>query len=412
MPEPTPVPDAPPRPRRCTPGDWLEEPYRLFFPLGTLWSLAGALYWVLGGALPGWGHGSPEVHVWIQTYGFVGCFVLGFLTTALPRITRTGPLHGLDVGLLLVLSQVALLGVLAEAPGLAHGAWAGTLALLAIVLIPRVVRTARPLPPTFAQAGVAALAGLVGAVLLAAQAMRPAAVPEPLGRFARQLAIQGLPVLMLTGVGGYLIRSIVGWLAPSDLDVATPRAAGRAGWTYAATGLAVLAALAVECTVHAAGGAAAKAALVTAMVAAQFRVHRAPRSDKLGSRWLRVAAALLVVGFWCDAGAALWAPRLRIALLHLCFAGGFGISILVVASRVVYAHGGFASYLRRRVVPVNITLGLVLLAVLTRASADFLPRSYASHLVYAAAAWCLALLVWCATVLFRVGLRNPDADAC
>src|SRR6476646_10948863 len=66
------------------------DPYRLFFPLGILFGLAGVAIWPL------YSFGltatySGRSHAFVQIYGFLYAFVAGFLLTAVPRFTGTQP---------------------------------------------------------------------------------------------------------------------------------------------------------------------------------------------------------------------------------------------------------------------------------------------------------------------------------
>src|SRR5215467_7577450 len=66
----------------------LREPYRVFFPLGILFGLAGVAIW------PIYSFGltatySGRAHALVQIYGFLYAFIAGFLLTAVPRFTGT-----------------------------------------------------------------------------------------------------------------------------------------------------------------------------------------------------------------------------------------------------------------------------------------------------------------------------------
>mgnify|MGYP001602920407 CR=1 FL=1 len=66
------------------------EPYRLFFPAGLAFGVAGVLVWGLFGlwALFDIGHVSvypSAVHADLMAGGFLFCFITGFLMTAVPR---------------------------------------------------------------------------------------------------------------------------------------------------------------------------------------------------------------------------------------------------------------------------------------------------------------------------------------
>ena len=69
---------------------WRREPYRIFFPLGCLLAWAGVLHWFLHSI--GWlADYAPVFHAIAQIQGFMMCFAVGFLFTAIPRRTGTAP---------------------------------------------------------------------------------------------------------------------------------------------------------------------------------------------------------------------------------------------------------------------------------------------------------------------------------
>lgn len=89
--------------------DLRREPFRPLFPLGVLFGCVGVSHW-LRYAL-GWPDASRFVHASIQIGAYLFCFIVGFLWTAMPRMT--GSPHATSPGLLAVLvllggQQVAL----------------------------------------------------------------------------------------------------------------------------------------------------------------------------------------------------------------------------------------------------------------------------------------------------------------
>ncbi len=69
---------------------WRSKPYRLLFPLGWLLAWAGVLHWLLHsvGLLADY---RPVFHAITQIQGFMLCFALGFLLTALNVGDRKSP---------------------------------------------------------------------------------------------------------------------------------------------------------------------------------------------------------------------------------------------------------------------------------------------------------------------------------
>src|ERR1700761_308336 len=65
-----------------------EEPFRIFFPLGVLFGISGVSLWPL--FFSGLHKFYPGImHARMMIEGFLGCFVIGFLATAAPRLTGT-----------------------------------------------------------------------------------------------------------------------------------------------------------------------------------------------------------------------------------------------------------------------------------------------------------------------------------
>ena len=137
---------------------------------------------------------------------------------------------------------------------------------------------------------------------------------------------------------------------------------------------------------------------------AEFPFRRAPKfGTALGtSLWLAFVA--LIVGFFC---VALF-PRYRVSLLHLTLIGGCAVMTLVVATRVVFGHSGNIAKLRRGNWWLLVAVGLMLLAMATRISGDFVPKIMATHYSYGALVWVIAVLIWGLKVLPKVRFAEKE----
>jgi uncharacterized protein involved in response to NO len=100
-------------------------------------------------------------------------------------------------------------------------------------------------------------------------------------------------------------------------------------------------------------------------------------------------------------------PERTSTYLHLLFISGFSLLTLVVASRVILGHSGQTERLRQSIRPVLVMVSLVVLAMLTRVSADFLPDVRMSHYAYAGVCWIVGVAVWACFILPAV--RQPDS---
>ena len=91
--------------------------------------------------------------------------------------------------------------------------------------------------------------------------------------------------------------------------------------------------------------------------------------------------------------AGIWYQH-RIGLEHLLYIGGFGLLMLVVASRVLFGHGGNLADFAKKSKTARWIVGLAFLAATTRASADWLPNITISHHKYAAWTWGILAILW------------------
>ncbi len=392
---------------------WLDEPYRLFFTLGFLWALAGVGYWLLAGHVPFMRDISSKVHVWLQVYGFMGCFVIGFLATAIPRFADARFLNPAEVGVLAVLSTTACVGVLRFQLPLAHLCFMTAMLVLAACLIPRALAAAHAWPASFVLipfgVGAAAIGSGMQALLSLGWVPMQAAALQTL---SMNLLFQGLVIFLIVGVGGFLIRSVLGWApngSPAD-PAAARRARNRELDLHFAAGVAICVSFWFEAYFSPRWGITLRALVVTLEAIGQLRIDLFPRSGKLGAHWLRLAIWLLLAGLWGDALIATSYPLYRLAFLHLCFAGGFSLVTVAIATRVILAHTGFEERLQVQYWPFAVAQALLLLGAVARFGADFSPASYGRHLFYAAASWIAGLLIWSIFVLTRVTLQRVSAN--
>ena len=207
-------------------GRWtrvLEEPYRVFFPLGVLASVWGVLMWPMwyGKWLPFY---PGEAHLRMMIEGFLGAFVLGFIGTAFPRLAGNRRWSGVE---LLVLLGLWALAVGCHAGGrvaAGDGVFSGMLVLLFAGMAGRWLLGNKDTPPP---GFVLALVGILGGALAAgflACSINPAPAAA---QWARLWLSQGFLLLPLLGIGPYLLPRFFGMASSHALDD-SPRP--PAGW--------------------------------------------------------------------------------------------------------------------------------------------------------------------------------------
>lgn len=99
-------------------------------------------------------------------------------------------------------------------------------------------------------------------------------------------------------------------------------------------------------------------------------------------------------------------PAQRVSVEHLVYAGGFGLLMLVVGSRVLFGHSGELEGFERRSWTGRTLIFLALLAAATRATTGFLPQLTVTHHVYAALTWAAAGVLWLVWHGRRFGRRD------
>lgn len=105
---------------------------------------------------------------------------------------------------------------------------------------------------------------------------------------------------------------------------------------------------------------------------------------------VRVASLSIVLGTL-----GLWLfPDFRLEALHLLYINGFSLLTLMVASRVILAHGNYDLTLEFKNWYIKIPVVLIIIATTIRVSAVFINDSYEKQLGYAALTFILAGAVW------------------
>ncbi len=381
------------------------EPFRLLFPVGTAIGLFGVLLWpAFVGKL--WPAHPGVMHARIMIEGFMTCFVIGFLGTALPRLLDVPRLGGGEA-----LGYAAALAGVAWLHACGNAFWGDQLFFLALgsflmgLGIRALFRKDTP-PPGFVLVGMGMLSALFGVATQVAAHVSPEALPAGVAVFGRLLLLQGYLLLPVMGVGAFLLPRFFGLPNRHSFPESLELPAGWAGRAAFALGcgLAVAAGFALEAAGMARWGLALRAAAVVAYFVREVPVHRAGWGGGSLAFGLRLALFSIPAGY---ALMAAWPDR-AVPLLHVVFLTGFSLLAFVVASRVVLGHSGQSGKFRARLGSVTALVVLVVLAMLARVSADWLPRVQLAHYAYAAVLWSLGVVLWAAGIL--PGVMRPDEE--
>lgn len=391
------------------PGYWkliaLGEPYRLMFAAGTILGVLAvglwpAYVWGLIDFYPG------QIHARMMIEGFLSCFVVGFLGTAFPRL--------LDVrrfSLEETLSWTAALAGSSICHLLDNSLWGDYLftlstALLLGSLLARFPRRQDTPPPGFVLVLGGLLCAFFGGAALVIDQLAPGRVSPELASFAKLALYQGYLLLPVMGIGAFLIPRFFG--LPSRQSFPESRSLPT-GWlpraAFAAScGALVLGSFALEALGHLSAGYALRALGVLLYFWRELPLHQAKFNQGALALALRISLFSIPLGYILM---AIW-PSWRGAFIHVVFISGFSLLTFTVASRVILGHSGHSRLFHAKLPTVYVLLGLLLLAMLTRVSADWMPDIRQSHLAYAATVWMIGVTVWGAR-FFRL-LATEDSE--
>lgn len=362
-------------------------PYRVLFPLGLLYALLGAAVWPFWAA-----HWIPVypaiVHWTLMLQGFIHCFILGFLLTALPAFLhadRCRPWElGVTVAAMLALGVSALLGWNVAA----QVAYLATLMTLTYVAARRLpVRRGDP-PEEFLFVALGLLFGYGGALWGIAAAAGWA--PDPAPRFALHLVERGFILCIVLGVGGLLVPTFTAMKDPLVvIGVARPGQRAPRRRLYVPIALLLVASRVAEGSGRPDLAAWLLVAAVTPLLLLVWKVFRLPGRRDLLSFALWAGGWCVLLGVWFAA----LVPLHSVAGFHVAFLGGFALLILGIATRVVVTHGKFPLQYERHILRTR-DVALILAALALRMAGEFIPLYalvlYAGSVVL----WTLAWLDW------------------
>jgi uncharacterized protein involved in response to NO len=380
------------------------DPYRIFFPLGVLMGIAGVSIWPLYyWEVITWYNGRS--HAFVQIDCFVYAFVVGFLWTAIPKFTGAHPpLRATQYAVAsLIVAQAAAFEL--RQFSLGHVLFVVSHVIVIAVAARCFRQRQHPPPETFVLVGLGLLSGLIAAVVNAGIALEW--IPPELDLMGRRLMTEGMVLLLVLGVGGFLGPRLLGFAQlPNFQNIGNisgmakpPLSMAWRGPLYALAGVVLLGSVILEYAWEFRFLAWVRAGIVTALVMWNLRPYRSPLTRTTlawcvwAAHWLLVAASWLVAAM----------PKYQIDLLHVMFMGGFTLLILAVGTRVVLSHGGHPLTEEKRSWPLRIGLITGLVALSARVAAGFLPgSSYFGHLAWAAVLWIVGILIWGSFLLKRI----------
>ena len=364
----------------------LDEPFRIFFPLGVLFGWVGVGHW-LTYAVGITATYSCKFHGLVQMQAFMMAFAVGFLLTAVPRRTQTPAVSKIEMLVLVGALVITTLAAIADRWIITEFAYAAIFVVLGQFALRRFSGRAagrRP-PAAFVLVPIAALHGLAGAVLLAAVELQsPAAWTGTLGRL---MVEQGVFLCLTVGIGGLVLPLMGGASPPADLG-SSPRESQKA-FMYGAAGILIFVSLLMESLGFERSGPSLRAIVIAIGLVLGGGTWRAPRKTGMHRKLVWISTWLIPSGLIVS---ALW-PDYRVPALHILFIGGFSLMAFGVATHVSLGHLNLEHLALGRPPAVTALGAAFMLALLIRVAADA-SDTYFTHLGWAAALWIAGSGVW------------------
>ncbi|MEO8439980.1 MAG: NnrS family protein [Spartobacteria bacterium] len=363
------------------------EPFRIFFPLGLLLGAVGVslwplFFWHVMTVYPA----TPHMRLMIE--GLMGSFVIGFLGTAGPRLLEAEPLHPWETLTLVALQMASAIMHLARQQRAGDILFLGLLLFFIFMLVRRRSRQSDLPPPSFALVLGGFLNALAGVALILWATPAQSPFCHQLGGL---LLNEGFILFPLLGVGAFFFPKLLEGEAEPPVERPTGGACWRRGVAIAAlSALALWTSFAMEALGWTRSAAVLRGLTTLVYLVTQGQIFRRWIGRSFLARAFELGALLLVVGLFLPA----FLPSYRVANLHVVLLGGFSVILFTVSTRVILGHSGHAHLFERRLRFLVSALGLLVLAMLTRLSADLFPLERESHLVFAALVWLLAAGVW------------------
>jgi uncharacterized protein involved in response to NO len=379
---------------------WTEirnEPYRILFPLGFSLAAVGIGAWIPYYLWPGSFPYPGQGHAIVQIQGFLMSFILGFLMTMLPKVLAVGNLGRLQ-SVLIPLGIIALsVFAWSGATGSRIAAQALNLFLIGNFLIFALRRWPHrkgPPPSTFVFIPLAFAANMVGTVLRILFYM--GSLEGDGLRLASLLQFQAFPLLLILGIGGFLLPKLFG---TGVVDPAALRdQKGNPLFIPLAMGAVLLAGYALEAAAPRFGSGSlvlrfaylTRTAVWAWFLFGQLRITGVPRKQPA----YLAAARLSLYSMGLGMAMPILLPAYLVAWEHLVFISGFLWLTLSVAARVAASHGGSMDLLnqhRKKTLAYGI---LILLAMISRVATDIRTGGHWFHLALASAFALIALCIW------------------
>lgn len=368
-------------------------PYRIFFPLGLLAGLWGVGHWVFWSI--GWVKEASRIfHVSLQIEGFLTCFVIGFVMTAIPRFIGATQAELWEVIGAFLLEALILAFVTARQSAIAQLPFIALILWTAVFVGRRLPKHTKSPPASFLLVGFGFLHALIGSVFYGLGLFHHEDHWVTVGQ---EVLENGYLLCLVLGIAGYLLPFLTGYAGDPSSDPEESPLRGLSASTlllHGVTGLAILGSFFFPPSA-AASGAYLRATAASVHFLTFGRLYRPLKKKAAHAIFFWTACWMMVLGLWAT---AIW-PDLHIALEHILFIGGFSLLIFSFGTLVVVSHSAQAALLNSRLIVLKIVGGLTLAAMIFRVTADLDAWNYKRWIHFASGCWWLAAFIWLIYIL-------------
>lgn len=364
-------------------------PYQLFFPFGLLNAILAVGVWFVQ-ELNWFAAPVIFIHGKLIMGGFLWSFIVGFLMTAVPKMTATASANRIEY----VLSSLLMIFLTLSAWHLdARFYYALQALVIAFMIIyggRRLFQAKKSPPVFFSHVALAMFLAVLGCYY------------HFTGNsfLGIHLYHVGPTLLLVLGIGTRFFSFLSG--LPSDFE---EKVSPQGRWLFHISGVVLAASLFLAGT----GNSWAYLALAIVSLSYLLNTWRVLRTSARNSALkyaVRVVALAVPLSFLLS-----WmSPSNVITWLHLIFIGCFGLLTFSVATRVTLAHGAYGTDLELSSRSLWWLLAFILLAIVSRLLYGFSEDLWRKSFLHLAATfWVLAVGSWAWAFLPRIFLAGPQA---
>lgn len=359
-----------------------KEPYRLFFPLGTIFLLWGSLLW-----LPQiWNPGDypVQVHRYLMLNGFTACFICGFLMTAVPKFSQTMTARKFETILFLFTTLIGLILCYFEQERLVLAISAIQASIILFFLFSRIFKRKVNPPYSFVFIFVGLLLWLVSSVLSIFFDMDSLKI----------LHYEGAIAAIILGVGSRLIPGILGHVEIVNVQRERYEKPISILATVPLAFVLLMMSFVLSYFLPEFVGGVVRVLVIGIVSFKYWLLWKGPVNRSAFTWCVWLAGWLILLSFLLK---AIW-PDGLIHASHAFFINGIVLLSLLIATRVLVSHGPQIKELENNRV-LYVMSFLLILSSATRVSAYLLPEMYLTHLGYSALLFVIAVVLWAGTYL-------------